>query len=132
MSEIASQLNADGFVPAKRAKQFSGAMVSKLMARQTTLGGKSIARKRRTNELQENEWWLSDLAAHLQMPVETMHRWRKVGWVSARKLNEASGRWALFADENELIRLRELRVYRRGWGEQKTPSRLTTPSVNSR
>jgi DNA invertase Pin-like site-specific DNA recombinase len=136
-SEIAAQLNADGFAPAKRAKQFSGAMVSKLVARQATLAGTSIARKlsaSATDEdpLHEHEWLLSDLAAHLQMPVETMHRWRKVGWVTARKLPDSHGRWALFADEKELLRLRELRAYRRGWGEQKTPTRLTTPTTNSR
>lgn len=137
VSEIATQLNANGFTPAKRAKQFNGAIVSKLLARQNTLAGSPVARKPCTSSaderpLRKHEWWLSDLAAYLQMPIETMHRWRRVGWVVARKVTESGGRWALFADENELTRLRELRAYRRGWGEQKTPAQLTTPIVNSR
>lgn len=131
-SEIASQINADGYVPAKRARQFSGAMICKLLERQRTLTGESSTRQRDREHLQEYEWWLSDLAAELRMPVATMHRWRKVGWVSARKVDEVGGHWAIFANEEELIRLQELRTYRRGWGEQKTPTRLTTPKVTSR
>ena len=131
-SEIALELNADGYVPAKRAKRFSAAMIGKLLERQRTLTGESSIRQRDREHLQEHEWWLSDLAAHLRMPVATMHRWRKVGWVNARKVDEVGGHWAIFANEQELLRLQELRTYRRGWGEQKTPTRLTTPSGKNR
>jgi len=132
LADIATQLNADGYVPAKRAKQFNRGMICKLLHRQRTRSGKLSVRKRDRTELHEHEWWLPDLAAHLKMPAETMHRWRRVGWVSSRKLADARGHWVLFADEKELARLQELRAYRRGWGESKTPTRLTTPTVNDR
>ena len=132
LSEIASQLNADGYVPAKRAKQFSRGMVCKLLQRQRMQAGEKVIRKRDAHKLREHEWWLSDLAAHLKMPEATMHRWRRVGWVGGRKVEEVGGHWALFANEEELTRLAELRAYHRGWGEQKTPTRLTTPSVTDR
>jgi hypothetical protein len=129
---IASQLNADGFVPAKRARQFSGAMVNKLLQRKRTLAGELSVPKKDSNHLTEDEWWLSELAAELRMPVATLHRWLKVGWVSSRKVTAAGGKWALFADKRELTRLRKLRAYRRGWGETKTPTELTTPIIKTR
>jgi hypothetical protein len=39
----------------------------------------------------------------------------------------ASGRWALWADADELERLRQLRAYQRKWPEPRYPQALTTP-----
>ena len=132
LADIATQLNADGYVPAKRARQFNRGMICKLLHRQRTLTGELSQRRRDRTELHQHEWWLSELATHLKMPVETMHRWRRVGWVSSRKVAEVGGHWAIFADQKELERLQDLRAYRRGWGEQKTPTRLTTPGTATR
>ena len=129
---IAAQLNTDGYVPAKRAKQFSGAMVNKFLQRKRTRARESVVPQQDRSSLKQHEWWLSELAAELRMPVETLHRWRRVGWVNSRKVTEAGGKWALFADATELSRLRELRAYRRGWGETTTPSRLTNPITKTR
>lgn len=129
---IAGQLNADGFAPAKRATQFSATMVNKLLHRKRTRAGVASVPKPDRSHLKADEWWLSELAAELRMPVETLHRWRRVGWVSSRKVMEAGGKWALVADRAELARLRKLRAYRRGWGETKTPTELTTPIIRTR
>jgi len=77
--------------------------------------------------LQPDEWWLSELARRLGMPVATLHRGRKVGWVTARKVPVAGGRWALWADADELARLGRLRTHRRGWPDEPYPQELTTP-----
>ncbi len=60
------------------------------------------------------------------MPIATLHRWQRVGWVSSRKVTAAGGRWAIYADDDELLRLRRLRDSRRGW-PQPYPIELTTP-----
>ncbi len=52
--------------------------------------------------LRDDEWFLSDLARELEMPRDTLHSWRRVGWVRARKLPVAGGPWVLWADAEEL------------------------------
>ena len=61
------------------------------------------------------------------MPIATLHKWQRVGWVHSRKVTVASGRWALWADPDELERLRQLRAYQRKWPEPRYPQALTTP-----
>ncbi len=77
-------------------------------------------------QLELNEWWLVDLAAKLKMPIATMHRWQRVGWVTSRKVTAAGGRWAIYADEEELFRLGRLRDSSRGWS-RPYPDELITP-----
>jgi hypothetical protein len=62
-----------------------------------------------------DEWWLGDLAAKLEMPIATLHRWQRVGWITSRKVSAAGNRWAIFADAEELARLQCLRDSPRGW-----------------
>ena len=61
------------------------------------------------------------------MPIATLHKWQHLGWVHSRKVTVASGRWALWADADELERLRQLRAYQRKWPEPRYPQALTTP-----
>jgi hypothetical protein len=61
------------------------------------------------------------------MPIATLHKWQRVGWVHSRKVTVASGRWAIWADAEELERLRQLRAYKRTWPEPRYPQALTTP-----
>jgi transposase-like protein len=80
--------------------------------------------------LRADEWFLSDLARELSMPRDTLHSWRRLGWVGARKLPVAGGPWVLWADAEELTRLRQLRQTPRGWSEEaETRTRLTQPKV---
>ena len=59
----------------------------------------------------------------------TLHRWRKVGWVHARKLPVPGGHWALWADAAELKRLARLRSHHRARRDQPLPTELTTPKA---
>ena len=61
------------------------------------------------------------------MPTATLQRWRKVGWVQARKLAVPGGHWALWASGSERKRLSRLRQYQRKRRDQPIPAELTTP-----
>jgi hypothetical protein len=132
LAQIADALNKEGFRPVKRATRFTRDTVCQFMRRERERRGVQPKSPRDQNQLRENEWWLPDLAMHLKMPVTTMHRWRKVGWVSARKVTETGGHWAIFADAAELKRLGKLRSYRHSWQDKSKPVDLTTPTTNRR
>lgn len=131
-AEIAKCLNAEGYRPPKRSKTFDKWMVTRLLAGIRLERGDAEKSPCDRTHLAANEWWLSELAMKLKMPVATLHRWIRVGWVQGRKVAQAHGQWALHADAPELERLTKLRNYRRGWGETKTPIELTTPGPLSR
>ncbi len=114
LSEIAATLNAEGFHPPKRATQFSEEIVCNLLRERRASTG-SLSDDDLPQHLEKNEWWLANLAAELKMPIATLHRWKNVGWINARKVAEAQGRWAVYADVDELKRLRQLREAPRGW-----------------
>ena len=77
--------------------------------------------------LEQDEWWLADLAAELALPIATLHRWQRMGWVASRKVTAAGGRCAIHADADELIRLRRLRDVPRGWPRPYS-TELTIPT----
>jgi hypothetical protein len=79
--------------------------------------------------LRPHEAWLTDLARELAMPIATLHKWQRSGWVRSRKVAVASGRWAIWADAEELERLQGLRAYKRKWPEPRYPESLTTPKA---
>lgn len=125
-AQIARTLNQEGFHPPKRTKRFQAGMIHRL------LGHCGLAHRRSTAEqdreaLGSDEWYLCDLANHLEVPEETMHRWRRVGWVHGRKHDEPRGRWILWADADELERLRQLRSCPRTWDNQPLVRQLIIP-----
>jgi DNA invertase Pin-like site-specific DNA recombinase len=125
---VAECLNQEGFRPPKRATRFTSAMVAGFLAK----GGRSGPRPEAlsaTGLLHKAEWLLTDLARHLGMPSATLHRWRQVGWVHARKLPVPGGHWALWADASEIKRLARLRRYHRARRDQPIPTELTTPKA---
>jgi hypothetical protein len=99
-SQIAVQLNCEGWRP--RAKQ-AGALLG------------------------PHEWWFPDLARQLDMPHPTLYSWLRRGWVHARQLPGAQGRWILWADQEELDRLQRLRTCPHTWSDQPLFRELTTP-----
>ncbi|MFL5340380.1 MAG: recombinase family protein [Gemmataceae bacterium] len=126
MASVARHLNDEGFRPPKRAERFNVGIVAGFLAK----GGRSGPRPRVLNAgglLQKGEWLLSDLARQLHMPAATLHRWRQVGWVHARKLPVPGGHWAIWADRIELKRMACLRQFRRSWLVKSPPLHLTTP-----
>lgn len=125
LSEIATTLNAEGFHPPKRAARFNKGIVCNLL-RERRASTSSLSDDNLQHHLQADEWWLANLAAELKMPIATLHRWKKVGWINARKIAEAQGRWAVYADADELKRLCQLREAPRGW-PRPYPTELITP-----
>jgi DNA invertase Pin-like site-specific DNA recombinase len=128
MAQVAECLNQEEFHPPKRAPRFTSGMIAGFLAKQ----GRSGPRPRALSAaglLQRGEWLLTDLARELGMPSATLHRWRKVGWVQARKLPVPGGHWALWADKIEQRRLRRLRGYQRRRRDQPLPIELTTPKA---
>ena len=77
--------------------------------------------------LRPPEYWLADGAREVPMPSATVHKSQRLGWVHSRTGPVASGRWALWADADELERLRQLRASQRKWPEPRYPQALTTP-----
>ena len=61
-------------------------------------------------QLAADEWWLSDLAVELSVTPCRLHHWLRHGYVHARK-EPKSKFWILWADTDELARLRQLRDY---------------------
>ena len=125
LTEVAETLNAEGFHPPKRSKKFTkGILCNLLRERRAKSGHRTDPELSR--HLQSSEWWLADLAAELSMPIATLHRWRRVGWVAARKVPIGAGRWAIYADAKEIERMRQLRSATRTWPPIYPPE-LTTP-----
>jgi DNA invertase Pin-like site-specific DNA recombinase len=126
LSEIADMLNAEGFHPPKRSRQFTKGILSHFLRERGVRIGPLPRSVTDQQHLETDEWWLANLAAELAMPIATLHRWQRVGWVTSRKVAAAGGRWAIFVDADELVRLRHLRAAPRGW-PQCYPMELTTP-----
>jgi DNA invertase Pin-like site-specific DNA recombinase len=127
LSEVAERLNEEGFYPPKRACCFSGEMVGRLLRQHR---GRRRSRPLAMNAaaLRNGEWWLSDLAAHLAIPVATVLGWARRGWVHARKVEEvAGGRWAVWADADETERLKRLHACPRTWDQRPVLADLIAP-----
>jgi hypothetical protein len=130
LSEIATTLNADGFRPPKRSPRFTKGILSGFLREREVRAGSAPLAVTDDRHLAVDEWWLANLAAELRMPIATLHRWQRVGWLSARKVSTAGGRWAIHADADELLRLRRLRDCPRGW-PRPYPQELTTPKLRT-
>ena len=129
LSEIAATLNSEGFHPPKRSAKFTkGILCNFLRERRAKSGNQTDLELNRY--LKTNEWWLADLASELSMPIATLHRWRRVGWVASRKVPIRRGRWAIYADAAELKRMRQLRSTTRKW-PPSYPTELITPKIDS-
>jgi DNA invertase Pin-like site-specific DNA recombinase len=124
-TEIATQLNREGWRPPKRRETFNGPMVRALLSRSAPIR----PRPRATDPslLASHEWWFSDLAQRLDMPHPTLYSWLRRGWVHARQLSGVQGRWVFWADAEELERLRQLRACPHTWQDRPMFVRLTTP-----
>ena len=126
LSAIAERLNDEGFRPPKRSSQFSAGILSRLLRERGIRTGALPKSVTEANPLDADEWWLADLAQKLTMPIATLHRWQRVGWLTSRKIPAAGNRWAIFADADELSRLTRLRASPRSWPNPYPPE-LTTP-----
>lgn len=124
-AQIAEQLNREGYRPPKRRETFNAAMVRRLLARRVRIEKRPRAIE--SYALAENEWWISDLAGHLQIPKPTLYNWVCRGFVNAKQLAGVQGPWIIWADSDELDRLRRLHKCVRGWLNQPQAAELTRP-----
>ena len=119
---IATQLNAEGFRP-PRGEIFTGASVRTLLSRQ------GLSRLRTALECPEGcgpeDWWAGDLARELGVSVNGVKGWIRRGWVHGRRVRGRCGYWVVWADAEELERLRRLRDQR----QTPYPPELTTPKA---
>jgi hypothetical protein len=115
-SEIARQLNAEGWRPPKRRATFHADMVRSLLSRQRIVQSRKRPTKK-SPRVRPHEWRLPDLAAKLQMPPVSLYSWLRRGWVTGRRLeDEPHQPWVIRADPQELTRLRALRLAPKcGW-----------------
>jgi len=126
-AQIADRLNLEGYRPPKRRETFNGAMVRQLLARLMRSGKRSRAIE--SYALAENEWWISDLARHLQIPRPTLYNWVSRGFVNAKQLPGVQGPWIIWADSDEQDRLHRLHRCPRSWLNQPQATGLTRPKL---
>jgi hypothetical protein len=120
--EMAERLNQEGFRPAKRAEQFSVQMVLGLLRR---LGLSGLERHGSAAGLGRDEYRPHGLARRLGVPRETVRNWLRAGWVTARR--DEAGHHIIWADAEELRRLRELSSLPRTWENRERLAELKKP-----
>jgi hypothetical protein len=101
--EIAAMLNAEGFHPPKTGRGFTAKNIRELLGRRGLIGSE----REHDELLHEHEWWLMDLARELKMSHLKLREWAKRRWVHARR-TPVQRYWILWADRDELRRLRQL------------------------
>jgi hypothetical protein len=95
--------------------------VRQLLSRWQLSGGRHEA-----VSLGPEEWWLSDLARRVKVSPATVGRWIARRWVHCRR-SPQHGYHLLWADADELERLRRLRDHGRTYPKIPSPPELTTP-----
>jgi DNA invertase Pin-like site-specific DNA recombinase len=121
---IAAKLNEEGYRTPRRRRLFTTDIVRQLLSRRGLSGERSAA-----THLGPQEWWMADLARKLGMEVAKLRRWIVHGWLHARR-TPGAGMWIVWADRDELKRLRKL-VARSTQGVTSHPQELTTPKKRS-
>lgn len=109
-TEIATQLNKEGWRPAKRTETFNNDMVSHLI-RQLNRKPQPYIRPYRP-ELGADEWTIPALAQKLDVPGGTVRYWARNGLVVAHKVVIVGAKtlWLIRAGADEIERLRALRM----------------------
>ena len=91
------------FLPPKRAKSFSAQVVRKFITREN---GKTSLKE--LDSLKKNEWLASHLAKETSISAVTLRSWAKRGWAHGRKLWGIKGQIVIWADKEEIQRLKKL------------------------
>jgi hypothetical protein len=65
----------------------------------------------------------------LEISRDTVRRWLRAGWVTARR--DGEGHHVIWADTSELSRLRELHALPRTWATKDRLAELTKPKPRS-
>ena len=121
-SDMADRLNAEGFRPPKRTDHFTRSMVQRLTLQ---LGLPRRKRLGSTEGLGKDEYRPAGLAKKLEVKRDTVRRWMRVGWLNLRK--DDAGHAIIWADADELRRLRELHRLPRTWSNKERLAELQKP-----
>jgi len=121
-SAIAARLNAEGFHPPKRTMPFSGEMVRRLTVK---LGIVRRGRHGDSTSLGPDEYRPAALARLLGIDRYTIRRWQRAGWLNLRR--DGDGHAVLWADAEELRRLRDLRTLPRTRANKGRLAELKVP-----
>jgi DNA invertase Pin-like site-specific DNA recombinase len=121
-SSIAELLNEEGLRPPKRTDHFSRDMVQRL---RTELGLPQRKRHGSKAGLGKDEYRPAGLAKKLRVKRDTVRRWMRAGWLNLRRDDDGHG--IIWADADELRRLRELRQLPRTWANKERLAELIKP-----
>jgi DNA invertase Pin-like site-specific DNA recombinase len=116
---IAEKLNGEGFVPPRRRGKYSTHVVAPILKQ---LG--LIAEIHQTQVLDKDEWWVRDLARKLDVRSQRIYYWVKEGWIHARQ-SPIRKHWIVWADRDELQRLRQLKRHRSSWTASRVPELIS-------
>jgi DNA invertase Pin-like site-specific DNA recombinase len=102
--QIAERLHAEGFRPPKRCNEFfDPANIRKMLYRLGVTEATLCL-----EPLEKHEWRLAELAEKLGIAGAKLRAWAQRGWLHARQ-TPVYGHWILWADHDELRRLRQLK-----------------------
>jgi DNA invertase Pin-like site-specific DNA recombinase len=119
---IAERLNAEGFRPPKRTDHFTASIVQRLTWH---LGLIRRQRHGSPEGLGRNEYRPTGLARRLGISRDTVRRWLRAGWLTARR--DGEGHHMIWADASELRRLSELHRLPRTWANKGRLAELKKP-----
>ena len=124
--EVATILEYEGYRSPRHDRPISSMMVQKLLL------ADPVCRKRLTDPPRELDHWRSaELAQELGIREKRLKDWVTRGWATA--IQRPHGRvWVIYANEQELTRLRALVRLQTGQGSPKPPKELATPANPSR
>ena len=122
-SQIAKRLNDEGFRTA-RGRTFHAITVQTLLFRSDMTGDKDQLTDASFFP-EDHRWSIPQLVRELKVPTTTLCHWCRRGWVHVAKTR--SNRWIVWADADEVKRLRALSAYQRPQNRGPYPSELTTP-----
>ena len=121
-AEIAGRLTAEGFHPPKRTDRFTPDMVLRLIGQ---LGFHRREPHGSRVGLGRDEYRPGGLATRLGINRDTVRRWVKVNWVNVRR--DENGHRVIWADAEELRRLRALHQLPRTWANKARLAELKMP-----
>lgn len=124
LAQIAAKLNEEGFVPPRRRGRFTENGIGNLV-RELGLVGELF----RDGLLEKDEWWIPDLARKVGTIAPKVHYWVKQGWLHSRR-TPSRKHWIIWADKDELHRLRQLAKLKSSWIATRHPD-LVIPKARS-
>ena len=125
-TQIAAQLELEGFTSPRTLQPISAAMVRKLSSE-----NEHLRRALHEPTLGNDHWLVESLATRLGVRAKRLKDWVSRGWITA--IQRPFGRtWVLYADDAEISRLKRLICSQTGQGKPRPPKELRTPKPLTR